>query len=81
MIRGHTTRRIRGDGDALIGAGVSAGAGAVFIPAGTTRGMIRGTVGITADITVAAGVAITILTIHITETVITAGDRAMGTVG
>ena len=81
MIRGLTTRLIRGDGDVLIGAGASVGVGAVFIPAGTTRGMIRGTEGITADITVDAGVAITILTIHITETVITAGDRAMGMAG
>lgn len=77
MIRGLTTRHIRGDRDALIGAGASAGVGAVFIPAGTTRGMIRGTEGIT----VAVGAVIITIIIPITEIAITAGERAMGTVG
>lgn len=74
MIRGLTTRLIRGDGDVLIGAGASAGVGAVFMPAG----MIRGTEGIT----VAAGAAITTLTIRITQTAITVGGgQAMGMAG
>ena len=78
MIRGLTTRLIRGDGDVLIGAGVSVGVGAVFMPAGTIRGMIRGTEGIT----VAAGAAITTLTIRITQTAITVGGgQAMGMAG
>ena len=78
MIRGPTTRLIRGDGDVLIGAGASAGVGAVFMPAGTIRGMIRGTEGIT----VAAGAAITTLTIRITQTAITVGGgQAMGMAG
>lgn len=77
MIRGLTIRHIRGDGEGLIGAGVSAGAGAVFMPAGTTRGMTRGTEGIT----VAVGAVTITIIIPITETVITVGDRAMGTVG
>ena len=74
MIRGLTTRLIRGDGDVLIGAGASAGVGAVFMPAGTIRGMIRGTE--------AAGAAITTLTIRITQTAITVGGgQAMGMAG
>lgn len=78
MIRGLTTRLIRGDGDVLIGAGASVGVGAVFIPAGMIRGMIRGTEGIT----VAAGAAITTLTIRITQTAITVGGgQAMGMAG
>ena len=78
MIRGLTTRLIRGDGDVLIGAGASVGVGAVFMPAGTIRGMIRGTEGIT----VAAGAAITTLTIRITQTAITGGGgQAMGMAG
>ena len=82
MIRGLTTRLIRGDGDVLIGAGASVGVGAVFMPAGTIRGMIHGTVGITADITVAVGAAITTLTIRITQTAITVGGgQAMGMAG
>lgn len=78
MIRGLTTRLIRGDGDVLIGAGASVGVGAVFIPAGTIRGMIRGTEGIT----VAVGAAIITLTIRITQTAITVGGgQAMGMAG
>ena len=78
MIRGLTTRLIRGDGDVLIGAGASVGVGAVFMPAGTIRGMIRGTEGIT----VAVGAAIITLTIHITQTAITVGGgQAMGMAG
>lgn len=78
MIRGLTTRLIRGDGDVLIGAGASVGVGAVFMPAGTIRGMIRGTEGIT----VAAGAAIITLTIRITQTAITVGGgQAMGMAG
>ena len=78
MIRGLTTRLIRGDGDVLIGAGASAGVGAVFMPAGTIRGMIRGTEGIT----VAVGAAIITLTIRITQTAITVGGgQAMGMAG
>lgn len=78
MIRGLTTRLIRGDGDVLIGAGASVGVGAVFMPAGTIRGMIRGTEGIT----VAVGAAIITLTIRITQTAITVGGgQAMGMAG
>lgn len=78
MIRGFTTRLIRGDGDVLIGAGASVGVGAVFMPAGTIRGMIRGTEGIT----VAVGAAIITLTIRITQTAITVGGgQAMGMAG
>ena len=48
------------------------------MPAGTIRGMIRGTEGIT----VAAGAAITTLTIRITQTAITVGGgQAMGMAG
>ena len=78
MIRGLTTRLIRGDGDVLIGAGASVGVGAVFMPAGTIRGMIRGTEGIT----VAVGAASITLTIRITQTAITVGGgQAMGMAG
>ena len=77
MIRGLTIRHIRGDGEGLIGAGVSAGPGAVFMPAGTTRGMTRGTEGIT----VGVGAAITTITTPITETAITAGERTTGMAG